>query len=905
MQIFSSHNLDLLRTHLALSLLHDQKGPFVQRTIIVPSSWMKQWLLVGFVSQESIDHCGYIAGYVVYTLHEALSKLFPPYSRFGEIFAVIDRKLQEDEELPSYVKPHLQDEAKRVEIAYQLASCFLRYSEEDLSFDDHDWRYQFFKRLKFLSLAKEKILFYEQDPKESIHLFGFDFLPLYLLKAFSSFSSCYLFSPSFHFIEDLCSTKSKLFLQDFWKKKGVSSEEIQSFSSYVEKAPSLLANFGQQGRKMLKNLALLGLDVEPLDEDFLEGPYALQRVKKALLEFDSQKIEEADSSFSLIATGSLLFDELFCLKEEVLAKQEDRFSEMVVLAPDIQDYLPYIETIFHDIPYRIFGVEKGEKSFFYQGLQLLLSAEEKALVLLLENKAFLDQQEIVSPNRLKQFLEKKKGDEVALLEKAIFLDPENFNFSISWEELNSWVFLLQSFKQKLLSLKKEKEPKEWAVSLQEFVGSYLAVDLEKEEEVIAFQFFQKKLEELKRLPSQSLSFSWICKWFQEKMPKGEKNSHFLHALTFASLKEGHLIPTKHLFLMGVDEERFPRKKIATAFELFSFQEIDSLRYLLLQSLFVAEKSFTILYTDKTSHEGKKLAPSFLLEEIFSFVKPLRKEWRPKKKAPKKEPPLLFFDPKPLCENNPSKAFQEKVVSLQELKKLARDPWGFYLQKKYGFTLKKEEEEPFLWEKSALRKKEVLHTLLSLENPTQGLFGKVLQKEAIDEALVWKQRLKEWGVEPYSVELLQKKGAYETSSGRKIIGSFYVSEKGFVHLGEDSMEGLFSVWPECLVAASLTKSLDIYFVRSGKVRTLQESDLSLEKFLDYYDLAQSFPSPLLPALISSFVKGKEYEDPIDDPTFFWLKERACLPDWKEWFSSWETILQNSFSSLFHLYPQREK
>jgi hypothetical protein len=133
-----------------------------------------------------------------------------------------------------------------------------------------------------------------------------------------------------------------------------------------------------------------------------------------------------------------------------------------------------------------------------------------------------------------------------------------------------------------------------------------------------------------------------------------------------------------------------------------------------------------------------------------------------------------------------------------------------------------------------------------------------------------------------------------------------------------LTGLLKVWPESLLAASVLDCPDICFLETGKIKTIASPKEALQAFLSYYFLALSAPSPLLcewasvilrkgdadwEKSISNRVSGKgvQYTDPVID----WVCSRADLPSAEIWRSHWQPILQEKFSALLALYPERSR
>ncbi len=171
----------------------------------------------------------------------------------------------------------------------------------------------------------------------SIHVFGFSYIPPFLLDLLvRKGATLYQWSPCMHFWEDVS-----------------------------EEGHPLLARWGRLSRMFLK-----ALDGFPsISEEaylFPEGTSALQRLQSEILHL-AQYPKTPDASVQWISAPSL-WEEIECVRtslEEAFLKNPSLLpSDVLVVAPEISVYAPFIQMVFRtsNIPVRIEGMA-NERTF--------------------------------------------------------------------------------------------------------------------------------------------------------------------------------------------------------------------------------------------------------------------------------------------------------------------------------------------------------------------------------------------------------------------------------------------------------------------------------------------------------------------------------------------------------------
>lgn len=403
---------------------------------------------------------------------------------------------------------------------------------------------------------------------------------------------------------------------------------------------------------------------------------------------------------------------------------------------------------------------------------------------------------------------------------------------------------------------------------------------------------------------------------------------------------------------------------------------DEDRYLFLKALFSAQEFLRISYGHLTADEGKTMGASLLVQELLayadaSFVCDTGKI----SKALTITHPFSSFDIRCFSEEAvrnfskrdfltaqtlytrnkqelsfwPSRSDSpmpegEITIPIAHLKLFASHPWKFYLQKIQDIYLDEEwEDSIYLQKNRCLRSSlhESIDEVLKTENFPLGIFGEAICTDIIETSKEAQKQLKEWNVESlFSLHFLEncKEIRWEKGEGKnqlrcemppieviwenrlkvKLTGEIKnASKQGLLAVSEDQIDKLLKIWPESLVASIALNTSQIFFLKSGRVKTLSDPEKNLKDFLEYYFLCLASPSPLLPEwadpilrkgiselekkMESSFSERRKFDDPILE----WMSSRMQLPSAKQIMDEWGSIIKHAFSGLADLYPTRGK
>ncbi|MBX9744812.1 MAG: exodeoxyribonuclease V subunit gamma, partial [Chlamydiales bacterium] len=456
--------------------------------------------------------------------------------------------------------------------------------------------------------------------------------------------------------------------------------------------------------------------------------------------------------------------------------------------------------------------------------------------------------------------------------------------------------------------------------------------------------------------SFSVPFSALLHLF-EKTSNISSGSSLLHAARFSSLEMGASIPSRALFLIGFDEESFPRRPPLSSLNLCrKFEEAPPFaseldRYLFLQAVCSAQDLLVISYRHISAEDGKELNPSIVLQELERYVKQIEitthpsfplarrcfeepscrrmshKEYEAARLFYAPKQPLPFFSPfrsPKLSEELPHKA---QSISLKELNSFFRNPWKYYLQKAFRLWVDEPKKEDWLdfeltpQKRAHLLKGGLYQPLDKLVDRSEkkrefpvGLFGQIASSHLAQTNVEWKEHLQAWGLQE---ELISEKIIVEIFlEEARIIGiAKHCSCRGPLHFGEDSFVSLLKNWPEYLAVLCSLGAHEIFCVRSGHIKTVSSPREELKKCIELHSRGMQTPLPFISQWADALVRRnsaaeleKAFSSDLggwEDPVYEWIAARARPFSAETLVDEWGSYLQKHLQALVDLYPVRGK
>ncbi len=401
------------------------------------------------------------------------------------------------------------------------------------------------------------------------------------------------------------------------------------------------------------------------------------QLKNRSLEKDPFVITPGDQSLSIHACHSPM-REVEVLKDRLLSlfDQDDSLKphDIVVMAPDIETYAPYIDAVFGTtspaLPYRI-----SDRSFRHEApvieaflaiidmVQGRVTIQEVLDLLEMEvvRETFAlteDDVEIAASWTVqvgirwgmdaahKQRLGQPGYEENTwqfgldrlLLGYAMPLnDRILFGGVLPYDEiegpealvLGRYVAFVQALFRELQFLSKSRHPGEWKTALTQTLHHLVNQSLENSDQHKRILDTLHQLEEVAGSAgfSEPLPLQVIRRFLVNHLEKDPSARGFLrHGITCCSLLPMRSIPFKVVCLIGMNEGAFPRAYKGPGFDKMvgaprlgdrSLRSDD--RYLFLESLSAARQSLLITYIGHSVVDGSTLPPSVLVDELLDTI----------------------------------------------------------------------------------------------------------------------------------------------------------------------------------------------------------------------------------------------------------------------------------------------
>lgn len=510
----------------------------------------------------------------------------------------------------------------------------------------------------------------------------------------------------------------------------------------------------------------------------------------------------------------------------------------------------------------------------------------------------------------------------------IFLTPDS-DMCINPDDFEEFLTVLTGLKSRLDCLSGEKTLFAWADSLNALAQEYL-----EGEEAVWTQFVNDLRKAEPRMDGALFPFACVQRLLSKPNPININSTH-LHAVRFASIEDGALTPSKALFMIGMDEESFPRFKVGSSLDLLKKEGLsipdvsERDRYLFLQAVLSTKEFLQISYGHLSAEEGKPVGPSIVVQELISYLN-LETTSIPPNVSPDFKKTSHWPDSCPKLELPEG----EQTVSIEDLRTLANHPWRFYLKKVCSIFINENWNDSLDSQKNRILRSTLDQPLekvqaMAVEEMPSGLIGEAMVQEIMEKAAEWREQISEWEG-PFTISLLENCSALHWESPKrlvvpaielkwdrlnvKIVGEIKpVSSGGFLCLQDDKIDGLLKVWPECLAAAIVLEKPAVVMVKTGKAKPLENVEEHLKSYLEYYFRCLKAPSPLIPAWSDPLLRKGVFElekkmgqrEMFEDPVKEWVMSRAEIPPAEKLFEEWGGCLKASFAGLISLYPTRKK
>jgi len=440
----------------------------------------------------------------------------------------------------------------------------------------------------------------------------------------------------------------------------------------------LLSMLGQQGREFQEMLLeQTAFDFEPESFEPVTSPNNLQQLQNDILNNRLDvRIMQNDGSISIHACHSRM-REVEVLKNQLLQALENdaalELRDIVVMAPDIQRYEPFISAVFNDIQHavadRSLRLSNSSLDAFIRFLNLSQSRFGWRSVLdLLEQTVVFPVFGLTEPDLelIKHWMQDthvrwgKSAEHMRELDLPdisantwqAMLDRLLMGYAVADDELfvdgvlpytniegSSALALggLNAFLQLLFNagaeLKKAQTLAGWSLKLQDYaerlLGAADSIERQQLNELLAELAEGSVVEDLSfgGVHQQDIELQVIIAWLEDRVSEHKSARGFLRGqLTFCSMLPMRSIPFKVIALLGMNDGEFPKIDRTPTFDLLSqnFRKGDRSRrtddrYQFLEILLSARQMLVMTYIGQSISHNDAIPPSVVISELLEVL----------------------------------------------------------------------------------------------------------------------------------------------------------------------------------------------------------------------------------------------------------------------------------------------
>ncbi len=532
---------------------------------------------------------------------------------------------------------------------------------------------------------------------ERLSVFGLHSLPPLLLSCLHALSKhshvhFYLLSPCETYWSEQVTPRAQL------KKNIAAYSQGKEVSGTTSRSHPLLASLGQQGREfqalLLEDVQFAGefqSFVDPFDRT---NPSLLHKLQSDLLKgilCEADAILSADDSLTVVSAHSA-HREMMILKDRILYWLDDdpdlALKDIVVMAPDIQEYSALIPAVFHDVPHSIADRNPALSNkfigVFLQFLNLCTSRFGWSEVLdLLEREEVYPRFGIrendlelirhwVSSSGIRWGLsgEQKKGLGLPGREECTWrkgLDRLLMGYAVNCdcevdgvlpygdlegsmaEPLGGLSLFCEVLEQAHAVVGMPHTLAEWDEMLAGFVEKLFVAD-GGDKLLELYGILTDLGQEYGSVHGGKVHFDVIRSWVEGVATEKKSSSGFLRGqLTFCSMLPMRSIPFRKVCLLGLNDTVFPKNDYHPPFDLLADQFLpgdrsrrSDDRYQFLEAILSARESLYVSYVGQSIRSNDKLPPSVVVSEMLEVIK--------------------FYGIDGLTEHHPLQGFSEKYFS---------------------------------------------------------------------------------------------------------------------------------------------------------------------------------------------------------------------------------------------------
>jgi exodeoxyribonuclease V gamma subunit len=716
LKIYTSNRLEILADQLAQILRTPLRSPLQKEIILVQSRGMERWVSLELASRLGIcANCAFPFPnhFVQQVFREVLPQLpeenpFDPSVLTWEIMAKIPHCIERPgfEPLRRYLGKN-GSLLKRYQLSCRIADLFDQYllfrPQMILDWEkgkESDWQAVLWRELmkgktpmhraRTMEVFLQEVLHFDGRWKtlpERMGVFGISSLPpfhLRVLKEISRFVEVHLFllNPCEEFWADIVSQREARRL-----KRRRTSREIPTEELHLERGNQLLASMGMLGRDFF---AMVG-DLDGEEEERFEDPGTqslLTRIQSDILHLrdrggrgvEKDPIDPDDRSIQVHSCHSPL-REVEVLQDYLLGLFSEspdlRPKDILVMAPDIRAYAPFIQGVFslppedpRYIPFTIADRGLQDESLLWDAFLALLELEGSRFgvsqVLSLLECPWVQRKFALSASDLETIREWVRAtnirwgiDEESRAELGLPALSENtwragldrliLGYALPEEEdrvfqgilpygkieggeaetLGKFLSFMEGLFRFARDLRKRRTLVEWSGYLLTVLETFFQSDEGAEREIL---FIRRAIQDLAHKGrcsgfSEKVGMDVVAAALRASLDREGGGSGFLGGgITFCSLLPMRSIPSPVIALMGMNDDAYPRQAATLSFDRMALHpqpgdrsRRNDDRYLFLETLLSARRRLFISYVGQSAQDNSLRPPSVLVSELLDYI----------------------------------------------------------------------------------------------------------------------------------------------------------------------------------------------------------------------------------------------------------------------------------------------
>jgi len=464
---------------------------------------------------------------------------------------------------------------------------------------------------------------------------------------------------------------AQAFWADMVSKKQADLEDF-------ENGHPLLASLGQQGREFQQMIldCPFEMQLDSFTENTNESLSLLEQVQNDLLnnESFSEALEAKDNSISIHSCHSRLREVEVLKGQLVHALENDKtlqLRDIVVMAPNIEQYAPFISAVFEDIQHGI--ADKSLRSsnatleaylrflrltqgrFGWQSVMDLLDQKEVYRCFSLNETEVTLIRHWVAETHIrwaKSAAHKKSlglpestentwqaGLDRLLMGYAVDSEEDFFAGVLPYRDiegtsaqaLGGLVAFIQLLFTASSKLSKSYSLHDWAKHLLYYADClFPSANMTQEQQAEKLQInsiFLELQEEVSQIHQDEVTLSVVLSWLDGRVTETKSSNGFLRGqLTFCSMLPMRSIPFKVIAILGMNEGEFPHREHHLTFDLLAhdFQAGDRSRrsddrYQFLEILLSTRQQLIMTYIGQSIHANESLPPSVIIQELLDIL----------------------------------------------------------------------------------------------------------------------------------------------------------------------------------------------------------------------------------------------------------------------------------------------